>query len=161
MMWNPSHFFIYHRLYWSQKTFTWLRNFHGLLSWSPDMPSTAILWSPVPSHGPPPIRLLSRWVICHIRSYKINFRLCNINEWWKRHRSHIVANWGCNFVFHVTYLPISPKGRSRYEVFTVVIYNCQSNSNCTYRKILTYQTPQSNLPNGLFVNQNIAFLHFC
>ena len=124
------------------------------------MPSTAILWWPVPSHGPPPIRLLSRRVICHIRSYKINFRLCNINEWWKRHSSHTVAHCGCNFVFHVTYLPISPKGRSRYEVFTVAIYNCQSNSNCPYRKILTYQTPQSNLPNGLFVNQNIAFFAF-
>ena len=35
--------------------------------------------------------------------------LCDINAWWKRHRSYSAARFGCNFACHVTYLPISPQ----------------------------------------------------
>ena len=70
-----------------------------------------------------------------------------MNEWWRWHRLHTLARFGRNFVCHVTYLPISPQERPRFEL-----------SNCGYlqqpvefkivrtKKIITYQTPQSNLP---------------
>ena len=41
--------------------------------------------------------------------------LCNIKEWWRWHRLHTLARFGRNFVCHVTYLPISPQGRPRFE----------------------------------------------
>ena len=46
---------------------------------------------------------------------KLILGLCNMNEWWRWHRLHTVACFGRNFLWHVTYLPISPKGRPRFE----------------------------------------------
>ena len=48
-------------------------------------------------------------------------------DYWPRHRLHTIARFGCNFEFHVTYLPTSPHGRTRYERSCTVIYDNQSN----------------------------------
>ena len=42
--------------------------------------------------------------------------LCNIYGWRKWHRSHNLARFGRNFVCQVTYLPISPQERPRFEL---------------------------------------------
>ena len=47
---------------------------------------------------------------------KLFLWLCNINEWWRGHRSHTLARFGHNFVCRVTYLPISPQGRARFKL---------------------------------------------
>ena len=47
---------------------------------------------------------------------KLFLWLCNINEWWRGHRSYTLAHFGRNFVCHVTYLPISPQRRPRFEL---------------------------------------------
>ena len=60
--------------------------------------------------------------------------LCDINEWWKRHRSDTVTRFGCNFVCHVICLPISPKGKPRTNFLTVVTYSDQSNSKLYSQK---------------------------
>ena len=79
---------------------------------------------------------------------KLILRLCNINGWWTWHRSHTLARFGHNFVCHVTYLPISPQGRPRFELpYRVNLQQSFEFKIVLYRKIITYQNPQSNLPN--------------
>ena len=132
-MWNPSPFFISNSFCETQKNsilqmIIQLRNFHGLSPWSPVMPSTAILWCPVSSQWPPS-RWVSMRVIFYTRLQKYFSGLCNINKWWKQHRSHcIVARFGYNFVCHVTYLPIYPQGDNGTNFLTTVTYNSYSNS---------------------------------
>ena len=68
-----------------------------------------------------------------------------MNEWWRWHRSHTLACFVRNFVCHVTYLPISPQGRPRFELsYRVYLQQPVEFLNCTYRQIITHQTPQSN-----------------
>ena len=70
-----------------------------------------------------------------------------MNECWRWHISNTLACFGRNFVCHVTYLPISPQGRPRFELFLPRLLTAAGRiQNCTYRKIITYQTPQSKLP---------------
>ena len=40
-----------------------------------------------------------------------------MNQWWWWHRSLTLAYFGRNFVCFVIYLPISPQGRPRFELF--------------------------------------------
>ena len=46
--------------------------------------------------------------------------LCNINEWWKRHRSHTLARLGCIFLCHVTCLRPHRRGGHCTNILTVV-----------------------------------------
>ena len=74
-------------------------------------------------------------------------KLCNINAWWKRHRSQTVARFGCKSACRVTYLLTLPQGRPRYEISN----HSNSREPIEYKivitKIITYKTSQSNLPN--------------
>ena len=56
---------------------------------------------------------------------------------------------GYNSVRHVTYLPISPQGRSRFEIsYRGNLRAAIRIQNWTHRKIITYQPSQTNLPIG-------------
>ena len=46
---------------------------------------------------------------------KLILGLCNMNGWWRWHKSNTAVCFGRNFVCQVTYLPISPQGRPRFE----------------------------------------------
>ena len=59
---------------------------------------------------------------------------CSMNKWWRWHRSHILACFGRNFVCHVTYLPISPQGRPRFERSYRITYSSQWNSKLYVQK---------------------------
>ena len=57
-----------------------------------------------------------------------------MNEWWRWHRSHTLACFVSNFVCHLTYLPIPPQGRPRFEFSYRVTYSNQSNSTLYVQK---------------------------
>ena len=70
-----------------------------------------------------------------------------MNQWWWWHRSLTLAYFGRNFVCFVIYLPISPQGRPRFELFyRVYLQQPVEFKIVRTEKIITYQTPQSNLP---------------
>ena len=78
---------------------------------------------------------------------KLFIGLCNINEWWRGHRSHTLACYGRDFVCHVTYLPISPQGRPRFEFsYRGNLQQPVESKIVRTKKIITCRTPQSNLP---------------
>ena len=57
-----------------------------------------------------------------------------------------MAHFEYNVVCRVTYLPISPKGRARFNfLMRQPTADCRI-QNCNYRTIITYKTFRSNLP---------------
>ena len=150
MLINPSLFCISDRFYRTQNSFGPLNN-HMIpeLSWVVIMVTAhahrchlAVTWSVTVITG-------KTTVIAGYLPYQITqnrfLGLWNINEWWKGHKLHIVTRCGCNVVSHVTYLPILPQGRARHE-----LSHRGNELRYTDRKVITYQNPQSNLPE-LFV----------
>ena len=78
---------------------------------------------------------------------KLILGLYNMNEWWRWHRSHTLACFGLNFVCHLTFFTDLTTGNTTVRTFVPRLLTAASRiQNCTYRKIITYQTPQSNLP---------------
>ena len=75
---------------------------------------------------------------------KLILGLCDINEWWRGHRSHTLTCFGRNFVCHMTYLPILPQGRPRSELSS--LGDLQQPFECHLRCI--------------FVNENFFFVFF-
>ena len=111
-MWSPSLFVTSNRFYRTENNFgplngQSLRNFHGLSPWHQPCPVLTFcdgLWR----HSG------HRQDDCNCGVFTISDNAnstigpCNINEWWRWHRSHNLARSGRNFVCYVTYLPIPP-----------------------------------------------------
>ena len=58
-----------------------------------------------------------------------------------------VAYFGRNFVFHLTYLPISPQGRPRFELsYRGNLQQSVEFKTVRTEKIIAYQCNQLNLP---------------
>ena len=120
-MWIPLFVFISNRFYRTQNNFGPL-NCHITteLSWvvtkTPAVPSADILrW--LQRHRDHRQSDCNGDIFATFDDTKVILGLCNVNEWWKWHRSHILASFWCNVVCDVTYLPISPQGRSRFELY--------------------------------------------
>ena len=73
--------------------------------------------------------------------------LCHINEWRRGHRSHTLARFWTQFRVSLDLFTDLTTRESTVRTFLprqlTVVSRIQ---NCTYRKIITYRTPQSNLP---------------
>ena len=110
-----------------------ITKFSWVVTMVPTALSTDILRWPVTSQWPSSRRVWS-WRICHTKSQKLILGLCNIKEWWIWHRSHTLARFGRNFVCHLTYLPISPQWRPRFELSYAVTSSNQSNSKLYVQK---------------------------
>ena len=109
-MWNPSLFFILQ----NTKQFWPLKNDHIITEFS---------WF-APWHRPCPV-LTSCGDLQHHSGHRQNdwthgvfaisdntkliLGLCNMNEWWRWHRSQTLARFGCNFVCHATFLQSNSK----------------------------------------------------
>ena len=144
-MWNPSLFFICNNFHRTLNNFCRLhphmiKVFMGCCHSHP--PCLAL-----PSCGDLSHHNGHRQDHCDCRLFALSDRthqfsgLCNINEWRKRHRSHTVDRFGCNFVCQVIHLPTSPwKCRGRNSLTKTCWIR-----NCTYRDDYV-QSPQSNLP---------------
>ena len=70
-----------------------------------------------------------------------------MNEWWIWHRSHTLACFGRYFrVPHDSFSDLTA-GKATVRTFLPRLLTAASRIlNCTYRKIITNQTSQSNLP---------------
>ena len=112
-MWNPSLFFISNRFYKIQKKFGPLTD-HIIteFSWVVTMAPACDL----KHHSGHRQDDWNCGVFAISDNTKLILGLCNINEWWRWHRSHTLACFWHSFVCHVTYLPISPQGRPRFEL---------------------------------------------
>ena len=129
IMWSPSLFFISNRFYRTLNNFVSLNDhiiteFSWVVTMAPAVPSADILRWLVTSHW-------HRQDDCNCGVFVISehtkefLGLCHLSEWRRGHRSHTLARfWTC-----VTWL----------------IYRSYRIQNCTYRKTITYRTPQSNL----------------
>ena len=73
--------------------------------------------------------------------------LCNMNEWWRWHRSHILAR--LEVISCVMWLIYRShhRGGNGSNFLTEITYNSQSNSKlCIQKKIITHQTPSATCP---------------
>ena len=101
------------------------------ISWvvtmAPAVPSTDILRWPVASQWPSSRRLYL-WRICYMRSHKLIVVLCNINEWWRWHRSQTLARFGR--ISYITWLicRCHRRGGHGLNFITAVTYSSHSNS---------------------------------
>ena len=70
-------------------------------------------------------------------------------EWWIWHRSHTLACFRRNFVSRDSFTDLTA-GKATVRTVLPRLHTVASRiKNCSYRKIITYQTPQWNLPNVL------------
>ena len=70
-----------------------------------------------------------------------------MNRWWRRRRSHTLACFGRKFRVSRDLFTDLTAGTATVRTFLPRLLTAASRiQNCSYRKIITYQTPQSNLP---------------
>ena len=84
---------------------------------------------------------------------KLILGLCNMDEWWRWHRSHtLVCFWTQFRVSRDSFTDLTA-GKATVRTFLPRLLTAASRiQNCSYWKIITYQTPQSNLPNDTSLN---------
>ena len=97
----------------------------------------------------PSSRRLKLWRICYIRQHKTNPRVCQI--WTSGEDGTGCILWlvldAISCVTWLIYRSHCKEGRGS-NFLTAFTYSGQSNLKLYARKIITYQTPQSNLPIG-------------
>ena len=151
-MWNPSLFFISNRFYKTQSNFGptndhIITEFSWVVTMAPAVPSSDILGWPVTSQWPSS-RRLKLWRICFIRKHKINPRALWYERVVKMTQMAYSGLFWAQFRVSRDLLTDLTAGKATVLTFLPRLLTAASRiQNCTYRKIITYQTPQSNLPN--------------
>ena len=130
--WNPSLFFISNTFYRTQNKFSPLNDHtSNELAWVVTMVTGHAQYCYLMVACHVKVATVAGYLPCQVTQNQFP-GLCNINEWWKRQRPHTVARFGCNCVCHVTNLPISPQGRTRYELS----YRANLQQNSIHRKLI-------------------------
>ena len=152
-MWNPSFFFISNRLFNTQNNFGPLNDhiiteFSWVVTMGPAVPSTDILRWPVTSQWPSSWRL-KLWRICYIRQHKINPRALWYEQVVKMTQiAHSGLFWTQFRMSRDVFTDLTARKATVRTFLPRLLTAASRIQNCTHRKIITYQTAQSNLPNA-------------